>query len=205
MKSSPGCLRCRAPKQIKRNTFDFETPLRWREKKRIQVCPWSDFYLEQADEWRAEAWQIIRLTPWHVYYITTKFPERIPSCLPPDWGEGWPHVRLGVSIEMHSFEWRAWRLLDIPASLRYLWTQPLLSYLELRDVLATGEIGWVMCGGEHGPRYRPMRMEWALDLRDQCLGTGVPFFFRGQSAVVEGHQPWLVEPDGRRTIWLEVP
>ena len=36
----------------------------------------------------------------------------------------------------------------------------------------------VICGGETGPRARPMNPEWALSLRDQCQGAGVPFFFK---------------------------
>jgi protein gp37 len=39
-------------------------------------------------------------------------------------------------------------------------------------------IDWVICGGESGPKARPMHPDWARSLRDQCVGSGVPFFFK---------------------------
>ena len=39
-------------------------------------------------------------------------------------------------------------------------------------------MGWVIVGGESGPRARPMNPEWASDLRAQCERAGVPFFFK---------------------------
>ena len=40
------------------------------------------------------------------------------------------------------------------------------------------KLDWVICGGESGPRARPMRAAWAQDLRDQCAAAGVPFLFK---------------------------
>ena len=42
-------------------------------------------------------------------------------------------------------------------------------------------IDWVICGGETGPGARPMEVDWARSLRDQCVEAGVPFFFKGWS------------------------
>ena len=39
-------------------------------------------------------------------------------------------------------------------------------------------IDWVVAGGESGPKARPMRPQWARDLRDQCTASGVPFLFK---------------------------
>ncbi|AOF96843.1 phage Gp37/Gp68 family protein [Sphingobium sp. RAC03] len=40
------------------------------------------------------------------------------------------------------------------------------------------KIDWVICGGESGPRARPMHPDWARSLRDQCANAGVPFLFK---------------------------
>jgi protein gp37 len=40
------------------------------------------------------------------------------------------------------------------------------------------QIHWVICGGESGPKSRPMHPDWARSLRDQCQNAGVPFFFK---------------------------
>lgn len=39
-------------------------------------------------------------------------------------------------------------------------------------------LGWVIVGGESGPRARPMHPDWARSIRDQCAAAGVPFFFK---------------------------
>lgn len=39
-------------------------------------------------------------------------------------------------------------------------------------------IDWVIVGGESGPGARPMHPEWVRSVRDQCIVTGVPFFFK---------------------------
>ncbi len=36
----------------------------------------------------------------------------------------------------------------------------------------------MIVGGESGPGARPMKPEWATDIRDQCESAGVPFFFK---------------------------
>lgn len=39
-------------------------------------------------------------------------------------------------------------------------------------------IDWVIAGGESGPGARPMNLEWARSIRDQCLAAGVAFHFK---------------------------
>jgi protein gp37 len=39
-------------------------------------------------------------------------------------------------------------------------------------------IGWVIAGGESGPRHRPFDLDQARALRDQCAAAGVPFLFK---------------------------
>jgi len=51
--------------------------------------------------------------------------------------------------------------------------------------LETGpRIGWVIVGGESGPGARPMDIEWARTLRDQCAHSGVPFLFKQTGSVL---------------------
>ena len=65
----------------------------------IRVCMTSDFFLAEADEWRPEAWDMMRRRPDVIFYLLTKRPERIEKCLPPDWGEGYENVLLNVTCE----------------------------------------------------------------------------------------------------------
>lgn len=42
----------------------------------------------------------------------------------------------------------------------------------------TQHVGWVIAGGESGPRARPAHPDWFRSVRDQCVAAGVPFFFK---------------------------
>jgi len=109
---------------------------------------------------------------WHTFQVLTKRPERAAVLAP---SLPWPsNVWLGVSVENQRWTTRVDALRSIDASVRFLSCEPLLGPLDL-DL--TG-IHWVIVGGESGPRARPMRPEWARDVRDQCLDAGVPFFFK---------------------------
>ena len=52
----------------------------------LRVCMNSDFFLEEADPWREEAWEIIHQRPDVKFWLLTKRPERVAACLPYDWG-----------------------------------------------------------------------------------------------------------------------
>jgi protein gp37 len=62
-------------------------------------------------------------------------------------------------------------------------------------------LSWVIVGGESGPHYRPMHLDWARTLRNQCLAGGISFFFKqvgGRTPKAGGR-----ELDGR--TWDEFP
>ena len=65
----------------------------------LRVCMTSDFFLEQADPWRDEAWDIIRQRPDVKFFLLTKRPQRAADHLPHDWGEGWENVMFNVTCE----------------------------------------------------------------------------------------------------------
>jgi protein gp37 len=54
----------------------------------IRVCMSSDFFLEEADEWRKDAWNMIRQRSDGKFFLLTKRPERMERCLPVDWHSG---------------------------------------------------------------------------------------------------------------------
>ncbi len=116
-KVSPGCAHCYMfrdmkrygsdPEVVTRSKTKFDEPRKWKTPRRVFTCSWSDWFHEGADAWRAEAWAIVRDTPHLTYQILTKRPERIADHLPPDWGEGYPNVWLGTSVENQRFAFRA--------------------------------------------------------------------------------------------------
>ena len=140
---SPGCACCymqtakcrygqNGHKVVRSSQHTFQAPLSkaWASGGRVFVCSWSDFFVEEADPWRDEAWQIIRLARGLVegmtFMILTKRPERIAAHLPADWGAGWPNVWLGVTAEdQQRADERVPILLDTPAAVRFVSVEPL--------------------------------------------------------------------------------
>jgi len=170
----------------------FGAPLKWRNGLKVFTCSWSDFFIAEADPWRAEAWDVIRATPRHTYQILTKRPERIARCLPPDWGAGWPHVWLGVTAEdQKTADTRLPLLRSVPAAVHFVSCEPMLEPIGLN----LAGLAWVICGGESGPQRRPFLKTWARDLRAQCQAAGVAFYFKQGSGFRSGQDDLL---DGER-------
>lgn len=217
---SAGCAHCYMFREKKRYGQDpatvvrssaqtFNAPLKWKEPALVFTCSWSDFFIEEADEWRDEVWDIIRRTPHLTYQILTKRPERIRECLPPDWGKGYPNVWLGVTIENSDNMRRVMKLFTVPAALYWVSYEPGLGPVDFTVIkhidvggeweinALTGEtvyldpespdrypagnprLGWVVCAGESGKDGRPMHPDWLRKVRDNCQAAGVPFFFKG--------------------------
>lgn len=213
IKVSQGCKHCymyrdqerygNDPRAIRRTSdATFYKPKTWHDPARVFTCSWSDFFLEEVDGWRDDAWGVIRDTPHLTYQILTKRPERIQVCLPDDWREGWPNVWLGTSIESNDVMGRAADLVRNPAAVHFVSFEPLLGpvwdWFRLRD------IEWVIVGGESGPAARPMNERWALDIIRWCERESIPVFFKqwggwpdkrgGDKAVIDG-RTWRQFPD----------
>ncbi len=191
---------------------------KWRELapgSLVFTCSWSDFFHEDADEWREQAWDVIRERSDLTWQILTKRPERMLEHLPADWGDGWPHVWLGVSVENRRFVRRADLLRQVPAAVRFISAEPLLGplcewmfcstcslegpdphcgecegveYWLLQDGLDLTDIDWLICGGESGAGHRPMRIEWMRDLLELAQLYETAFFCKQDSGSRPGRQ-----------------
>ena len=145
------------------------------EGSHIYTCFSSDFFHKDADEWRDEAWSMIRERSDCTFFMITKRPERIEATLPPDWGSGWDHVTIAVTTEN---QWAADKrlpcYLSLPLLHRSVMVEPMLSAVNLRPYLESGLIESVSVGGESGPEARPCDYAWVLDLHLQCVPNSVP-------------------------------
>jgi len=130
-------------------------------------------------------WPLIRETPHLIWQLLTKRSERIAESLPADWGEGYPNVWLGVSIENNEYVSRADDLRQIPATLRFVSYEPALGPLDQLDL--TG-IEWVIYGGESGPLYRPDDVRWALSMQRACFAEegDCAFFYKQEAGIRPG-------------------
>jgi protein gp37 len=190
-KVSPGCKHCYAERLARRlqamgnaryrNGFavtlhpdQIDLPLRWREPRRIFVNSMSDLFHEAVPEaFIARVFDVMVRARWHVFQVLTKRAERLAALSP---RLPWPdNVWQGVSVESTRYTSRIALLQTVPATVRFLSVEPLLGPI---PVLPLDGIHWVIVGGESGPRHRPVDPTWVREIRDQCLGTRVPFFFK---------------------------
>lgn len=162
-------------------TNTWSDPHRWerqakRQERRFRVftCSMSDFFHPGADEWRPEAWDVIRECPSLDWLVLTKRPELIMDRLPPDWGTGYSNVWLGVTCGIASSLGRLDILKSIPAKIRWVSAEPLLGPIDFRPYL-DGSIQWVITGCEQAgvEKRREMITDWVRDIDQQCRDAGI--------------------------------
>ena len=172
--------------EIRRSKTQFDLPLR-RDRRGLYsirnqlvlTSMTSDFFIEEADEWRDEAWSIIRRRSDCTFIILTKRPRRISDCLPSDWGAGYRNVRLSVSVEdQASWDARVPVLKDVPALKRDVFVAPMIGPIDTDSELISGGVDCIYLGGEicHGARV--CDFEWVISVRDSCVRNGVSFYWR---------------------------
>jgi protein gp37 len=190
-KVSPGCAHCYAETFAERwrgvpghpyeQGFDLklwpqrlDIPLRWRRPRLIFVNSMSDLFHEDIpDDFIREVFDVMGQAHWHTFQVLTKRHERLAELAP---ALAWhPNVWMGVTIENRRFVHRADHLREVPAAVRFISAEPLLGPLEGLDL---DDVDWLIAGGESGPKHRPMREDWVLELRDRCVAEDVAFFFK---------------------------
>lgn len=146
----------------------------------VHVCMTSDFFLEEADPWRNEAWEIMRQRPDLHFWLQTKRAERVERCLPKNWGDGWKNVGLCFTAEnQRRADERIPILLTLPFHIKSVMCAPMLGPITLAQYLETGQIGRVLVDGENYDGNRPLCYEWVRTLYEECLHAGVNFDFVG--------------------------
>lgn len=172
---------------------NWRKPLAWDRKAaklgvryRVFCASLADVFDNQwLPEWRADLWTLIRATPNLDWLLLTKRPQNIRKMLPADWGEGWPNVWLGTTVENQAeADRRIHHLLAVPAVVHFLSCEPLLEYVDLAIFWRKYELNanrWIICGGESGSKFRQMDPKWARSVRDRCKASGVAFFMKQMS------------------------
>lgn len=184
------------PKTVRKTKTVFNLPLKLKEPSKIFTSSLTDFFHEDCDQFRNEAWDIIRKCPQHTFQILTKRPDRIENNLPSFWNEIKGHVGLGTSIGSQSSINRAWQLLNakIDCECYFLSLEPLHGEIDLheselllenwRQIYTIGKyIDWVIVGGESGNengmyKYRPCELQWIEKIVNQCVETNTPVFVK---------------------------
>jgi len=213
-KISPGCKHCYAERMARRlkamgqpnyaNGFKLtmhehllERPLEWIRPHMIFVSSMSDLFHEDVPlDFIQKVFDVMRRASWHTFQVLTKRSNRL---LDLSQVIDWPtNVWMGVSVENSNYTFRIDHLRQTDAHIKFLSLEPLLGPLPDLDL---HDIDWVIVGGESGPGARPIREEWVIDIRDQCLTSNVPFFFKQWGGVRRKRNGRML----RGRTWDEIP
>jgi len=213
-KLSKGCLNCYAERMAKRlhamghpnyrNCFKvtchhnmLQKPLFWKKSQMVFVNSMSDLFHEQVPlEFIQNVFETMHQARWHCFQLLTKRAGRLlelSSVL--KWT---PNIWMGVTVEDVEYLDRIEQLVNSHAKIKFLSLEPLLSPI---SNLPLEGIDWVIVGGESGPGARPMKKEWVLEIRDQCIGASVPFFFKQWGGINKKKNGRIL---GNKT-WDEMP
>ena len=209
-KKSEGCLNCymyyldkkhqnkiSSDKVYRTNNFNYplqknrDGTYKVKAGEQLRVCMTSDFFVEDADKWRDEAWNIIRQRKDVSFFILTKRPERVLNNLPSDWEDGYENVFFNITCEnqKRALE-RIPYLLKLPFKHKGIMCAPLLSEIDIGEYLDSGLIEQVIVGGENYDGARPCHYEWVKKLAADCRKRNIRFCFieTGTVFVKEGKQ-----------------
>lgn len=188
---SEGCANCYAMKMAARlkamgnkryeNGFDvtlhhdlINEPLKWNKPRMVFVNSMGDMFHEKVPlEFIQRVFFTMSQANWHIFQVLTKRSSRMLELSDK---LKWPsNLWMGVTIESGKYLYRAENLKKTPASVKFLSIEPMISPVSNIDLKG---IDWVIVGGESGPGARAIREEWVLTVRDECLSSNTPFFFK---------------------------
>lgn len=205
-KLSEGCRNCYVYRgdakrgidsRIVSQTKSFDLPI---QKKRngeykipsgteVATCFTSDFFIEDADEWRIEAWKMIRERSDLTFLMITKRIDRLLVNLPEDWGDGYEHVTICCTVENQDrANYRLPLYEKSPIKHKIIICEPILEQINLRPFIGNW-IEQVVVGGESGYRdIRSCNYDWILDIRQVCLENNISFWFKqtGSNFIKDG-------------------
>lgn len=197
-KVSDGCTYCyfygpyskRYGQNTVQKTDEFNKPLVKTAKgkykipggKIVATCFATDFFIPEADEWRADAWSMIKQRPDLDFLILTKRIDRFPVSLPDDWDDGYDNVNIGCTVESQALaDNRLPLFLDYPIKRRFVACSPLLGPIDLSPYIEG--IDHVTVNGETGREARECDYDWVLAIRAQCVEAGVTFWFKSTGSL----------------------
>ncbi len=190
-KISSGCVNCYAERMAMRlkamgtpkyaNGFEvtlhedcLSEPYSWKKPKVIFVNSMSDLFHEYIPfEFIEKIFKVMNENPQHIFQVLTKRAELLLEYSPRlNWTS---NIWMGVTVE--DFKAKQWidYLRQTGAAIKFLSCEPLISDLGKIDL---ENINWVIVGGESGPKSRPIKEDWVLDIYSQCKSADIPFFFK---------------------------
>jgi len=228
-KVSPGCDLCYAeafdkrvggdhwgkdkPRRTMSDSYWYQ-PLLWNRNAQAEGKKVKVFCASMADVMddetpsgqRERLWDLIDHTPYLIWQLLTKRPQRYFRYLPTSFAHN--NVWLGTTAEDQHFydiRWSSLRLVAADYGLTsWISYEPALGPIVMDDFPFTSGIdgildypNWIIFGGESGAdkKRRPMDIEWARDLKSECASCGTSFFMKQMGARTSNAAKALIPVD----------
>jgi len=151
-------------------------PYTWKKPRMVFVNSMSDlFHKDVPIAFILQIFHVIKENPHHVFQVLTKRADILRYYDSEGWLH-WPHnLWMGVTVENRDVTHRIDNLRLTGARVKFLSCEPLLTSLPEMNLQG---IDWVIVGGESGRTPRPIKEEWVLDIKEQCVQAGVAFYFK---------------------------
>ena len=195
-KKSEGCLHCYvyrrddsigkdASKVYKTSSFDLpikkdrKGQYKYPSGTEFMMCFSSDFFIEEADEWRKDVLDMISIREDCTFFCITKRPERIIECIPNI--SEYNNLYIYCTMEnQNRFDERAPIYLNLPLISKGVMIEPMLEKIDVSKYL--DKIDVISIGGESGENARPLNFEWVKEIREQCKKENIEFNFHQTGA-----------------------
>ena len=173
-------------------------PLKLKKSRMIFVNSMSDlFHVDIPFNFISIVFDIMNKAYWHQFQILTKRSNRLKE-FGIYYGRFPNDIWIGVSVETSFYKQRIYDLKKVKANVHFLSLEPLLGPM---GRLNLNDIEWVIAEGESGSNFIECKIEWVREIRDQCLKSYVPFFFKQWGGITSKSKGRML---GDR-IWNEYP
>lgn len=172
-------------------------PNSWRKPRTVFVNSMSDLFHENMPlDFIKKVFKVMNDNPIHTFQVLTK---RADILLKYSNELVWTkNIWMGVTVENQENISRVDFLRKVKANVKFISIEPLIGEI---TKLNLKNIDWVIVGGESGPRARPMKEDWVVSLKEQCLNQKTRFFFKQWGGVNKKKNGRLL--DGQ--TWDEMP
>ena len=197
--------------------FHEDVPDEWIDKvfAVMALCPQHTFQVLTKRSKRMLEWATEMMRPTRIVQAAPSISQVGKGLMVCNTDWPLPNVWLGVSAEDQArADERIPDLLATPAAVRFVSAEPLLGPIDFtnftpahsmswaastytgnddveRDDLFGRPVNgpnWIIAGGESGPDFRPMQIEWAQAIRQQCAEAGTAFFFKQDASFRSGQR-----------------
>lgn len=196
-KKSEGCKNCyvyRRDESIGKDsnliykTINFNLPIKKDRKGNYKypsgtsfnMCFSSDFFIEEADDWRKDVLEMIKERSDCSFMCITKRPERILECIPDV--ETYDNLIIYCTMENQKrFFERAPIYLKLPLKIKGIMMEPMLERIDISKYL-NYKIDIIACGGESGNNARILNFDWVKEIKERCDKNNIHFYFHQTGA-----------------------